>query len=108
MSDRPVKSDALEVLAHFIGRRNGIPAAHLAEMLCTTPRTVRALITELREDGIAICGTPETGYFIAASADELEETCQFLRARAMHSLTLESRLRHITLPDLLGQMHLKT
>ena len=69
---------------------------------------MRTLITELRLDGIAICGTPETGYYIAESAEELEDTCQFLRQRALHSLHLEACLRKLPLADLLGQMHLKT
>ena len=59
-------------------------------------------------DGVAVCGTPETGYYIAATAAELDQTCAFLRSRAMRSLTLEARLRQIPLPDLLGQLHLRT
>ncbi|MCZ7655553.1 MAG: hypothetical protein M5R42_16810 [Rhodocyclaceae bacterium] len=53
-------------------------------------------------------GTPRDGYYIAASGEELEATCQFLRSRAMHSLVLESRLRNVPLPDLIGQMKLPT
>ena len=79
------------------GRQLGCPARH-----------VRSLVSELRLEGIAICGHPRTGYFIAATAEELLETCAFLRARAMHSLVLESRLRRIPLGELLGQMRVPT
>ena len=105
---RIVKHDVLVALQSHTGKRNGITAALLACELQINMRAVRQMITELREDGIAVCGHPADGYYIAANADELEETCNFLRQRALHSLTLESRLRHIPLPDLLGQMHLKT
>ena len=90
------------------GTANGINARELAQGLDMTLREVRFAVTELRLEGIAVCGTPETGYFIATTPEELEETCNFLRSRAMHSLTLESKLRNVPLPELLGQLRLKT
>jgi predicted DNA-binding transcriptional regulator YafY len=109
ISPAVVTSDELlRRLQQHIGRDRGVTAAALAKVFDIPPRRVRTLITELRMEGIAVCGTPETGYYIAATPEELEQTCQFLRSRAMHSLTLEARLRQIPLPDLLGQMHLKT
>ena len=42
------------------------------------------------------------------TAEELESCCAFLRARAMHSLMIEARLRRLPLPDLLGQLKLPT
>ena len=44
---------------------------------------MRAAITELRLGGTAVCGTPQAGYFIAATPEELDETCEYLHARAM-------------------------
>lgn len=101
-------ADLLAILSRHTGRHNGIAVDTLAEMLGVAPRQVRTHVSALRSDGVAVCGTPETGYFIAANADELEETCNFLRHRAMHSLQLESRLRNIPMPDLLGQLHVPT
>jgi biotin operon repressor len=98
----------LQLLSGHIGQENGLPAKMLGAIIGTTERQVRKLISALRMEGAAICGTPETGYFIAATAEELDETCQFLRHRAMHSLQLESRLRNIPMPDLLGQLHIPT
>ncbi len=100
--------DLLAVLTRHIGRGNGITVQVLAEQLGTTERQVRALVSELRMDGNAICGHPRDGYYIADTPEELDETCQFLRNRAMHSLQLESRLRKIPMPDLLGQLHVPT
>lgn len=105
--DRP-KALVLTVLSRHIGRGNGISVRELEQQLDMLPRQIRTLISALREDGHAVCGTPRDGYYIAATADELEQPCAFLRGRAMHSLVLESKLRKIPLPDLLGQLHLKT
>lgn len=105
---KPIKTDMQSVLALHIGKNNGITAKMLAGVLACSEREVRTLITELRLDGVAVCGTPSTGYYIAATGEELEETCQYLRTRAMHSLMLESKLRRVPLPDLLGQMRLRT
>lgn len=109
---RPTKTDLQVLLERHIGRAAGVTAARIAGELglplASGPRLVRELVTELRSDGIAVCGHPATGYFIAATAAELEETCQFLRSRAMHSLVLESKLRGLPLADLVGQLRLKT
>lgn len=102
------KHDLQGVLARHIGKANGATASALSAALGVTTRAVRHLVTELREDGTAVCGTPRDGYFIAANAEELERTLAFLRSRAMHSLTLESRLRRMPLADLVGQLRLKT
>lgn len=67
-------------------------------------RKARKLISELRLEGVAVCGHPDVGYWLAANDEELEECCRFLRARAMHSLTVESRMRRVALPALLNQM----
>lgn len=112
------KADVLAALARHIGQANGISAEDLVQEIigasgdCDsdlfTTRRLRNYISELREEGVAVCGHPRTGYYIAETADELTESCNFLRARAMHSLTLESRLRRIPLPDLLGQLRVPT
>ncbi len=108
MNAPATKADLTTLLDAHIGRERGIGVKTIAERLGCTERLVRSLVTELRLEGIAICGTPETGYYVAATVDELEETCAFLRSRAMHSLVLESKLRHVPLPDLIGQLRLKT
>lgn len=108
MGRRPTKAELVACLQQHIGRENGATAELLAARLGTHARVVRELVTEARIDGIAVCGHPSSGYFIAKTAEELEETCQFLRARALHSLSLEARLRGLPLADLVGQLRLKT
>lgn len=90
------------------GRANGIRADLLAGLLGITDRLLRSLISDARTEGTAIVGTPETGYYIAQTGDELEECCRFLRSRALHSLTIEARLRRVALPELLGQLKVNT
>lgn len=104
-------SDATALLSRLQrhqGAANGVTAEALATALDTTKRHIRTLVSELRLEGTAVCGHPKTGYFIAANDEEIENTCKFLRSRALHSLALEAKLRKIALPDLIGQMKLKT
>jgi len=99
----------LHVLARdHTGRERGIRAVDLARKVGIDERTLRTLVTTLRDDGTAVVATPETGYYVAEAPDEIEECCQFLRSRALKSLLLESRLRNVPLPDLLGQIRLPT
>ena len=102
------RSIVLTVLSRHIGAGNGISMRGLEQQLDLVPRQIRRHISDLRKEGHAICGTPGDGYYIAETPEELEHTCEFLRSRAMHSLTLESRLRKIPLADLIGQLHLPT
>ncbi len=108
MSGDVTKHQLLWLLNVHIGRGRGIGAAAIAELLHCPARTVRDLVTALRMDGVAVCGHPSTGYFIAETAEDLEQTCRFLRDRAMTSLVLEAKLRKMPLPDLLGQLRLPT
>lgn len=96
----------LNLLSRHQGRENGIGARELADQVGLSQRRVRLFISALREDGIAICGTPSTGYFIPVTPEELGESCAFLEHRALHSLRLLSRMKKVSLPDLLGQLRL--
>lgn len=103
-----LRTSVLTVLQRHIGADHGITALRLALAAGITTREVRAQVSALREDGIAVCGHPRTGYFIARTPAELETTVEYLKGRALHSLRLASRLTRIPLPDLIGQLKLKT
>ena len=98
----------VEIFTQHRGRGNGISARDLAAQLAVPPRTVRNLITEQRLLGFAICGHPATGYFVAMNDQELAETCEFLRQRALHSLRLLSVMSGQSMAELLGQLRLPT
>lgn len=100
--------DLTTVLSRHVGRGNGISVKALAAEMEITDRQVRALVSDLRMTGLAICGHPRDGYYIAADAEEMQETIDFLTHRAKHSLMLASRMSNIPMPDLVGQMHLRT
>lgn len=69
-------------------------------------RMVRMIVEQLRREGHPICATPRDGYFLAATAEELDETCNFLRERALTSLVQIAQLRRKPLPELMGQLAL--
>lgn len=96
----------LNLLSRHQGAANGISAHHLAETMHVPMRQLRRLISGAREDGIAICGRPATGYFMPQTPEELHETCAFLEHRALHSLRKLSRMKKVALPVLLGQLAL--
>lgn len=111
MSARNARNRALliqRLAASHSGAAKGIRASDLARALGVRERVLRQLVSDAREDGVAIAGVPETGYYLAETAEELETCCNFLRARALHSLHIEAQLRRIPLADLLGQIHLPT
>jgi len=108
-------AQVLTELSHHIGQTNGIHVRDLVaritgQLIANEPqeRKVRQIITDLRMDGAHICGHPSSGYYMAETPEELEHTLQFLRSRAMSSLALESRMRRISMPELIGQLTLKT
>jgi hypothetical protein len=103
------RDDAVTALVQLLnashtGRDKGISAAALARQMCVTERGLRTLVAEARQRGTPISATPETGYFVAQSATDLQESCAFLRSRAMHHLLTESHLRRIPLADVLGEL----
>lgn len=105
--------DVMAALSRHIGAANGVTARALVREIVGDAtdyheRQLRLLISELREQGAAICATPRRGYFIAQTGDELAECCAFLRSRALHSLRVEAQLRRIPLPTLLGQLTVET
>lgn len=99
----------LTILANsHTGERNSVSGQELAAQLGIKARTVRALVLKLRENAVAVCGRPETGYFIAETSEEVETTCRLLESHGVHQLTVAARMRKTTLPELLGQLNLST
>lgn len=94
----------LNALSRHQGRDKGIAAKHLAAELQIPPRRLRKLISQARDDGIAICGKPASGYFMPVTPEELNETCSFLEGRALGGLRRLSRMRGVALPVLMGQL----
>lgn len=108
------KHALLAALRGHIGKHRGITAAGLCrEVLGHEPqpcdeRSLRLLVEELRREGHHVCAHPSDGYFLAGSPDELDQTCLFLYARAMASLTQIAAMKRVSAPDLRGQLRLPT
>ena len=108
------KQKVLDALRTHIGQVKGIRAKTLVseitgnwlERNVADERQLRHVIVELRKEGHHICGSPSTGYFVAETDKELNETCEFLYHRAMTSLEQISKMKQISLPDLRGQLRL--
>lgn len=108
-------AQVLTELSRHIGKENGIHVRDLVQRITgqqftcgPLERKVRQLVAELRMEGHHICAHPAHGYFMAATPEELQDTCEFLYDRAMTSLSQISRMKNISLPDLRGQLHLPT
>jgi hypothetical protein len=113
----PSQAAVLAALSRHIGRENGATAEQLAREVTehhmrypasVLTRQLREAVVQLRLEGHHVCATPENGYFLAASAEELDATCLFLHERAMTTLRQIAAMKRISLPDLRGQLHLPT
>lgn len=68
------------------GKENGIKGADLAEAWKTDKRQVSAVIEKLRRAGVLIA-SGNSGYYMPATDEELEEFYHVNRARALSLLT---------------------
>jgi hypothetical protein len=112
-----LKLAILQVLNRHIGRNNPISMARLysiafekdfADVINDT-RLMRQIITELRDAGNPICSTPAKsggGYYLGDGSD-LRDYCIKERRRAIKILTRESKMRKITVPELLGRIQME-
>jgi regulator of replication initiation timing len=105
----------LAALRRHIGEERGITAERLVTEITGEPerdpaaeRELRDAIVELRNEGYHVCAHPSTGYFLAATPEELDRTCLFLYERAMTTLVQIARMKRVSLPDLRGQLRLPT
>jgi hypothetical protein len=120
MSDeqkRFLKGRLLEILIGHVGKSQIIGMGELYESVFGEPwnhrindtRRLRKLIEELRRDGKQICSDPARvggGYYIASTTSELADYCGKLRHRALKILSVEARIRKVSLPELVGQLRL--
>ena len=84
MDEKKKKDTSIsDLLKH--GKKNGISAARLADMLGTTTRRVGHIIEAARREGELIC-SGSAGYYLPASRKELEETYKNMRARSLSML----------------------
>jgi hypothetical protein len=70
-------------------------------------RKIRSTIKHLTtQHGYAI-GSGYKGYFMAITAEEIEEVCKYYDGYGLSSLFVSSKLRKIEMKDYLGQLSLR-
>ena len=93
------------------GKASGLTANELVYAITGQPgagleRQLRQVIEALRMAGHPVCGIPTDGYYLAATAEELNETCEFLYSRSVGTLKKVTAMKHVAMPDLRGQLGL--
>lgn len=105
----------LKILGHHPGNNRAIGAGALYEAVygvrakdkIRDTRKLRRLITAMRKEGYPICSSSSgegAGYYLALDGSELDDHCKRIHARALRLLTMEARIRKISLPGLFGQI----
>lgn len=105
------KEQVLAELKNHVGRKNGIHGrdlvARITNSMLPAPaleRSLRDLIVELRMDQHQICGYPDSGYYMAETPKELNETCRFLLDRASTTVNQVAAMKGRFAPDLYAEM----
>ena len=105
------KAQLLAELQLHNGRDEGIHVRDLVGRILNSvltseaaERKVRELIQELRLEKYPVCGHPASGYYMAATKRELDETCAFLLARADTTVAQVAAMKNREAPDLYGAL----
>lgn len=99
------------IRGQHIGRANGQTAEQIATAItgrcvASDRRRLRLAVEALRRRGYPVCAHPMHGYYVAATATDVDDTCAYLYERAMTSLTQIAALKRVAIPDLRGQLGL--
>jgi hypothetical protein len=73
-------------------------------------KKIRSLVTEMRQQGQPIMSDTSSsagGYWIAASASEVNDWADRTKSRALKILSRISKVKKISLPEFLGQLQLE-
>jgi len=102
-------------LSKHIGRHRAIGMKELTKIVLgevtdKNTRTLRRMIEELRKrEALPVCSIRAkegNGYYLAGAGKELDDYCKRLRKEALRKLSMEAKLRNMTLPQLIGQINL--
>ncbi|HXR75191.1 MAG TPA: hypothetical protein VN737_04390 [Bryobacteraceae bacterium] len=98
-----------QVLIIIKARGAASPAsiAYLQSRTGVSERTIKGIVEQARVEGLPICASRKKpcGYFLAATAEELEASAATMRSQAMRMLVAAGRLvgKH-RIREMLGQM----
>jgi hypothetical protein len=107
----------LAELSNHIGEVNAISMTALYEAVFQRPwddhvndtRTLRKLITMMREDGVPICSVSSSkgGYYLAAAGSEMADFLRKTERRALRILHRNAKMKKVSLPNYLGQLKIE-
>ncbi|MBN2060731.1 MAG: hypothetical protein JW882_09985 [Deltaproteobacteria bacterium] len=114
---RELKSRLKGVMMNHVGPSRKIGMGELYEKVfgegyghrINDTKMLRVFIDELQREGIRICSSRSNsngGYWLAATATELNGYCDVLKTEIVHKASKVAALQRLALPDLLGQMAL--
>lgn len=117
MSEKERRGSILAALTGHIGEPNAIGMGELYELVYGEPwanrindtRALRKAITDLRDEGVAICSVATSyggGYYLAAAGSELAGYMRRNERQALRKLMRNAKMKKVSLPDYLGQMRL--
>lgn len=96
--------DFVAFLERHVGKDQAVSRARIARALGISRHRVDGLVPLARSLGVAVCGNAVSGFYIAATVEELKELCTFLRARALATLATEAKVRHMPLYQVIDQV----
>jgi hypothetical protein len=108
----------LAELTSHIGQANAISMTGLFEAVFDRPwadrinntRSLRTLITAMRDDGVPICSVATCtggGYYLAAAGSEFGDFIRRDKYRALRILSRDAKMLKTTLPNYLGQLKIE-
>lgn len=108
----------LSTLSSHIGMVNAISMTALFEAVFERPwddhinatRSLRHLITAMREEGVPICSVSSMnggGYYLAAAGSELADFLRKTERRALLILKRNAAMKKTSLPNYLGQLKIQ-
>ena len=110
-----LKYRLMVAMSRHIGRTRAIGMGELFEEVygkswdhrINDTRSLRKLISETKEEGVPILSSSSTtggGYYLSGSDSEMDAFYEMRRKMALKILALESKMRKLAMPDLLGQI----
>ncbi|MBI2882868.1 MAG: HTH domain-containing protein [Candidatus Methylomirabilis oxyfera] len=105
-----LEQHAYAILVRHQGRGQAIGAGELARAIGVTERVARQVVKTLIEQHsapIASSPHPPAGYYLPETLEEIRDTLESLKGRALSILTRMARLRRVALPELLGQLQME-
>jgi|CXWL01.1.fsa_nt_gi hypothetical protein len=99
-----VQRNLLSILQAHIGRANAVGEKALTRLLRWSKSRLSKEVRDYRMVGVAICGDDKSGYFMGATAEELQDVLSGLRNQALNLIGMEAHLRGLSRAEVLAML----